>query len=136
MYVVRLLLRDLPDTPPDELFNDDSQISTYEAVNVEDAFEGKTVRFLAYVTAEIDASQFKPRFTIGDGTQTDRKDQFPNAGLQADSLYAFFLRAYPKTKGDSLSSSRARRQSSSGASTRQYVVFSSSGYTRISKTGN
>ena len=120
----------LPATPPDELFSDDSRISTYEAVNEPDPFEGKTDGYLAYVTAEIDATKFMPRFTIGDKSQTDRKDQFPNEALRADTLYTFFLRAYPKTRGDS---SRARRQS--GVSSRQYVVFSSSGYTGISKTG-
>ena len=121
-------MRALPATPPDELFTDDSQISTYEAVSEADQTDG----YLAYITTEIDAALFKTRFTIGDGSQTDRKEQFPNAALRADSLYTFFLRAYPKTRGDFLSS-RARRQS--GASSRQYVVFSSSGYTGISKTG-
>jgi hypothetical protein len=126
-------LRDLPDTPPDELFSDDRKISTYENVTVADPFEGRSDRYLAYITAEIDATQFKTKFTIGDGSQTE-KELFPNAGLQADSLYTFFLRAYPKTRGDFPSSFRTRRQSSR-ASGRQYVVFSSSGYTAISKTG-
>lgn len=120
----------LPATQPDELFGDDNRISTYEAVNVPDPFEGKSERYLAYITAEIDATQLKTRFTIGDGSQTDRKELFPNAALQANSLYTFFLRAYPKTRGDS---SRTRRLS--GVPNRQYVVFSSSGYTGISKTG-
>ena len=128
MYVVRLAKRARPDIPPDELFSDDSRISTYETVNIEDPFEDQ---YLAYITAEIDATLFKPRFTIGDGSQTDRKEQFPNAPLQANSFYTFFLRAYPKTRGDFPSSFRTRRESSS----RQYAVFSSSDYTAVSYTG-
>ena len=130
VYVVPLSERALPGIPPDELFSDDSRISTYDPVTqtVEDPFESQ---YLAYIAAEIDATQFNTRFTIGDGSQTDREEQFPNGPLQANSLYTFFLRAYPKMRGDFPSSFRTRRESSS----RQYVVFSSSGYTAISSTG-
>ena len=135
VYAVRLSSSALPNTLPDVLFSDDSQISTYdEAVSQPDPFDGKEAGpYLSYITAEIAASEFKPRFTIGDGSQTDRKEQFPNGALRASTHYTFFLRAYPKTRGDFLSS-RARRQQAVN-SNRQYVVFSSSGYTGISKTG-
>lgn len=133
VYALRLSRPSLPTISADDLYRtpDDSQLSTYEVVNDLEKFDGGDVPYLGYIVAEIAASQFKPLFTVGDGSQTDT-DEFTNGKLRPSSIYTFFLRAYPKTRGDS--PARARRQGITSSS-RQYVVFSSSGFSRTFETG-
>ena len=135
MYGLRLSSSSLPSVSTDDLYStpNDPQLSTYEIVNEKlDPFTDETLPYLGYIVAEVSASQFKPLFTVGDRSQTD-VEQFSNEKLQPSSIYAFFLRAYPRTRGD-FPSFRTRRQGVTSSS-RQYVVFSSSDFSRIFQTG-
>lgn len=131
VYVVRLGTNSLPSDHPDSLFLESggSQLSTIEVVNSNDPFRDGTP-FLGYIAYETEASKFEPLFTIGDESLSDVAN-FTNGKLRSNSLYTFFLRAYPKTRENV--SFRAKRQGST--SSRQYVVFSSSSFSAISKTG-
>lgn len=134
MYALRLSSNTLPTVSTDDLFKtpDDNRLSTYEKVNELDPFDEETFPYLGYIVAEVAADQFKPLFTVGDGSQTDVK-QFTNGKLQPNSMYTFFLRAYPKTRAD-FPSLRSRREGVTSSS-RQYVVFSSSDFSRVFQTG-
>ena len=132
VYTIRLSSRSPPPVPPNSLYrsDDDSRLSTYDIVSEENPFEDSTSNYLGYIAAEIDAREFKPLFTIGDKSQTDVA-AFANDKLHPSSPYTFFLRAYPKTRGDS--PSRSKRQG--GTPTRQYVVFSTSNFSEVITTG-
>ena len=134
MYALRLSSNTLPTVSTDDLFKppNNNRLSTSEKVNELDPFDDETFPYLGYIVAEVAADQFKPLFTVGDGSQTDVK-QFSNGKLRPSSIYTFFLRAYPKTRAD-FSSLRTRRQGVTSSS-RQYVVFSSSDYSRVFLTG-
>ena len=134
MYALRLSTISRPTVSPDNLFTtpDDSRFSTYDEVNVPDPFDNGKIPYLGYIVAEVAADQFKPLFTIGDGSQSDI-EQYSNGKLQPSSVYTFFLRAYPKTRAD-FPPFRSRRQGVT-SSARQYVIFSSSDFSRVFQTG-